>query len=84
MGEHCCENQGVLNKVAMQLGEIKGTLTAIQNRQGEITDWIGGLDRRLREVESRSAVFGMLSGGGVAMLVTVLGEFFRNKLTGGG
>ncbi|MBF0176516.1 MAG: hypothetical protein HQL63_06675 [Magnetococcales bacterium] len=82
MNEHCCENQDIFNEISMHLGEIKGTLAAIQGRQTEITEWIGGLDNRLRAVESRSAVFGMLSGGGVAMVVTALGQYFRDKLSG--
>ncbi|MBF0625113.1 MAG: hypothetical protein HQL82_09940 [Magnetococcales bacterium] len=77
-----CEAHPVLQEINRHLGRMDGHLDGIVNRQGELTDWFGKLDARLRVVESRSAIFAMLSGGAVGLCVSVLGQFLRDRLAG--
>lgn len=55
------------------LGEIKGKLDRVLENQGETNERLGGLDSRLRKVETRSAITGAVAGGivsvGVALMI---------------
>lgn len=55
------------------LGEIKGKLDRVLENQGETNERLGGLDARLRKVETKSAITGAVAGGivsvGVALMI---------------
>ncbi len=61
------------NEHALLLGEIKGKLDLVIERQDQTNDRLDKLDGRLRQVEKRSALNGAISGGlvsvGVALMI---------------
>ncbi|GAB0057933.1 hypothetical protein SIID45300_02267 [Candidatus Magnetaquicoccaceae bacterium FCR-1] len=52
-----------MQDILLRLGEINGTLEAMAKRQEEMTEWLHGLDSRLRAVEIKAALWGIAGGG---------------------
>ncbi|MBF0444252.1 MAG: hypothetical protein HQL68_01580 [Magnetococcales bacterium] len=67
-----------LHELLISMGKMEGILEAIQRRQQEQTKWMSKLDERLRNVEKKAALNGLLAGGMVGMVVAVVGHFFRS------
>ncbi|MBF0194853.1 MAG: hypothetical protein HQL71_09850 [Magnetococcales bacterium] len=72
------EHQGeILHDMLLRMGKMQGILEAIQRRQHEQTKWMSMLDERLRNVEKKAALNGLLAGGMVGVVVGVAGHFFK-------
>lgn len=56
------------------LGEIKGKLDQVIQGQAEQNTQLSGIDRRLRKVETKSALTGALAGGVVSVGVALMIE----------
>jgi hypothetical protein len=67
-------------KILIMLGEIKGELTGVNKRLGKLDK----MDDRLRKVEIDAAKTGAVSGGFVAVGVTLLVEAIRQSFKQGG
>lgn len=74
----------ILHDLLLGMGKMQGVLETIQKRQYEQTKWLSKLDERLRNVERKAAMNGMLAGGMVGLVVGVLGHFFKNMFGVGG
>lgn len=62
------------------LGEIKGKLDSLQSTVKDTNIKIDGLDTRLRDVEKRATLHGALSGGVMAIGVSLLIESLKKKV----
>ncbi|WP_282093052.1 hypothetical protein [Epibacterium ulvae] len=63
--------------IARELGEISATLKhmkEVQEKQGET---LATVDSRLRKVETRSAINGAITGGVMAVAVTLIKDKFK-------
>ncbi|SFF13623.1 hypothetical protein [Nitrosomonas sp. Nm166] len=56
------------------LGEIKGKLDQVIQGQAEQNTQLSGIDKRLRKVETKSALTGALAGGMVSVGVALMIE----------
>ena len=61
-----------LQEILLRLGEIHGAVESIARRQGELTNWLAGMDTRLRAVEIKAAMWGAAGGGGVMAVINML------------
>lgn len=69
-----------MEELYRSIGRIEGKIKGIseeQHRQGKV---LGSIDSRLGKVEVSSAKYGMVSGGLMAMVMVVGGEFIKKKL----
>lgn len=64
----------VLHDLLLGMGKMQGSLESILRRQEEQTKWIARIDERLRCVERKAAVHGMISGGIVGVIVAIFGQ----------
>ncbi|MBF0382022.1 MAG: hypothetical protein HQL69_13445 [Magnetococcales bacterium] len=71
----------ILHDMLLSMGKLQGILEAIQRRQQEQTKWMGKLDARLRNVERKAALNGLLAGGMIGVVVGVVGHFFKSIFT---
>lgn len=74
----------------MLLGEIKGLVQGLkdgQDQQAKRLDAVGsrldGMDERLRKVETKSAVFGALSGGAMSIGMALIIEGLKGWVAKG-
>ncbi len=82
-------HQEILNDLLLNLGQIResigqlqGTVQAIREQRKETLKWMVKLDDRLRTVERRAAINGMIAGGVVTMVLAVLGFVFQSQIDG--
>ncbi|MBF0447368.1 MAG: hypothetical protein HQL67_04120 [Magnetococcales bacterium] len=68
----------ILHDLLLGVGKMQGALETIQNRQQEQTKWMGTLDDRLRRVEKKAALNGLMAGGMVGIIIGVVGHFAKN------
>jgi hypothetical protein len=68
----------ILHDLLLSTGKMEGILEAIQRRQQEQSKWMNKLDERLRNVEKKAALNGLIAGGMVGVVVGVLGHVFRS------
>ncbi|MBF0427284.1 MAG: hypothetical protein HQL94_00040 [Magnetococcales bacterium] len=73
----------LLHDLLLSMGKVQGTLEAIQLQQKNMTSWMAKLDDRLRRVERKAAINGMIGGGLVATGFSLLADLMKSKLTGG-
>ncbi len=62
------------------LGEIKGKLDLVIGGQNAQNEKLESLDTRLRKVETKAAMNGAISGGMVAIGVSLLAETLKKKI----
>ncbi len=72
------QQMDILHDLLLSIGKMQGVLETIQLRQQEQTKWMSKLDERLRNVERKAALNGLLAGGLVGVVVGVLGPFVRS------
>jgi hypothetical protein len=77
-GSYTNNQKDILHDLLLGMGKMQGVLESIQRRQHEQTKWMSKLDGRLRSVERKAALNGLLAGGVVGMFFGVFGHFFRN------
>ncbi|MBF0213526.1 MAG: hypothetical protein HQM00_08180 [Magnetococcales bacterium] len=73
----------LLHDLLLSMGKVQGSLEAIQTQQQRQTDWMASLDDRLRRVERKAAVNGMIGGGLMATGLTLLADLLKNRMIGG-
>ncbi|MBF0164595.1 MAG: hypothetical protein HQL97_08590 [Magnetococcales bacterium] len=73
----------LLHDLLLSMGKVQGSLEAIQLQQEHQTDWMARLDDRLRRVERKAAVNGMIGGGVVGTGFSVMAEYMRTRMMGG-
>ncbi|MEO5346734.1 MAG: hypothetical protein H7834_10210 [Magnetococcus sp. YQC-9] len=73
----------LLHDLLLSMGKVQGSLEAIQLQQQHQTDWMAKLDDRLRRVERKAAVNGMIGGGVVGSGLSVMMEMMRSRMMGG-
>ncbi len=71
-----------IGQIRESLGQLQGTVKAIQEQRQETLRWLVKLDERLRTVERRAAMNGMIAGGVVTMVLAVLGYVFQSQIGG--
>ena len=64
------------------VGNLQGTVQGIQEQRKELIAWMQKLDTRLRLVERKAAINGMVAGGVVTIILAVLGSFFKIQYGG--
>ncbi|MBF0455208.1 MAG: hypothetical protein HQL72_10390 [Magnetococcales bacterium] len=79
-GQAVNNQAGILHDLLLAMGKMQGVLETIQRRQQEQTQWMGKLDERLRTVERKAALNGMLAGGMIGVVMGILGHFFKSLL----
>lgn len=63
----------VLHDLLLNVGKVRGILEAMERRQQEQSKWMYQMDTRLRHVERKAALNGLMAGGLVGVAVTILG-----------
>lgn len=71
------------DEIQRELGEISSTLKHIKETQGDQGKTLVKIDDRLREVEKRAALNGLVTGGVTGGVMAVAVSFIKSKLTGG-
>ncbi len=71
-----------IGQMRESLGQLQGTVQAIQEQRKETNRWLAKLDERLRTVERRAAVNGMIAGGVMSMVLAALGYFVQFRMGG--
>lgn len=74
----------MLHDLLLNMGKLQGSLDSIQLQQQNQISWMAKLDDRLRHVERKAAVTGMLGGGLVTICLTILVELFKSKMIAAG
>ena len=64
------------------VGNLQGVVQGIQEQRRELITWLQKLDNRLRMVERKAAINGMVAGGVVTIILAVLGSFFKIQYGG--
>ncbi|MBF0190798.1 MAG: hypothetical protein HQL99_06555 [Magnetococcales bacterium] len=72
----------LLHDLLLSMGKVQGSLEAIREQQQHQTDWMARLDERLRRVERKAAVNGMIGGGVVATGLSVLADLLKTRMAG--
>lgn len=67
-------------KVYLMLGELKAKVESVHESQGRVEEKIGGIDKRLRKVETKSAIHGAAGGVVSAGFVSVGIAFIKEAL----
>ena len=80
--EVCHELLQNIGQIRESLGQLQGTVKAIQDQRQETLSWLMKLDDRLRTVERRAAINGMIAGGVVTMVLGLLGYFLQSNISG--
>lgn len=62
------------------LGRIEGRLKGIETEQKRHGDKLDSMDDRMRGIEIKSAKYGLVSGGLMAVVMFIGGEFIKKKL----
>ncbi len=78
------KQKAILHDLLLGMGKMQGVLDSIQRRQQEQTKWMNKLDDRLRNVERKAALNGMLAGGVVGVVFSIFGQFFKRLAGSGG
>ncbi|MBF0357912.1 MAG: hypothetical protein HQL70_04840 [Magnetococcales bacterium] len=78
MNNRTNQQMDILHDLLLSTGKMEGILEAIQRRQQEQSKWMNKLDERLRNVEKKAALNGLVAGGMVGVVVGILGHVFRN------
>lgn len=71
-----------IGQIRESIGQLQGTVEAIKEQRQGMTRWMVKLDDRLRMVERRAAVNGMIAGAVVTVAITIVGYFFQVKIGG--
>lgn len=71
------------DQIQRELGEISSTLKHMNEAQKEQGKTLGKIDDRLRDVEKRAALNGLVTGGVTGGVMAVAISFIKSKLTGG-
>lgn len=64
-------------QIARELGEISATLKSIQKTQGDQAASLKSMDTRMRNVETKGAVTGAITGGVMAVAVALIKDTFK-------
>ena len=80
--EICHELLQSIGQIRESIGQLQGTVKAIQDQRQETLSWMVKLDDRLRTVEHRAAINGMIAGGVVTMVLAAMGYFFQSHIGG--
>ncbi|MBF0272309.1 MAG: hypothetical protein HQL98_09635 [Magnetococcales bacterium] len=72
----------LLHDLLLSMGKVQGSLEAIREQQQHQTDWMARLDERLRRVERKAAVNGMIGGGVMAAGLSVLADLLKTRMVG--
>lgn len=80
---HNSNQDDTLHDLLLGMGKVQGILEAIQRRQQDQTRWMAKLDDRLRIVERKAAIQGMVGGAVVALILGALSHIFKGALPGG-
>ncbi|NGZ05231.1 MAG: hypothetical protein G8237_02635 [Magnetococcales bacterium] len=73
----------LLHDLLLSMGKVQGSLEAIRQQQQHQTDWMAKLDERLRRVERKAALNGMIGGGVAATGFAMLADLLKLRMTGG-
>ena len=71
-----------IGQMRESLGQLQGTVQAIQEQRKETNKWLAKLDDRLRTVERRAAVNGMIAGGVMSMVLAGIGYLLQSRMGG--
>ena len=71
-----------VGQIREAIGNLQGSVQAGQEQRKELIAWMQKLDERLRLVEKKAAVNGMVAGGVVTIILTVFGSFFKIQYGG--
>ncbi|MGH1577719.1 hypothetical protein [Planktotalea sp.] len=64
-------------QIARELGEISATLKSIQKTQNDQTVSLKSMDARMRNVETKGAVTGAVTGGVMAIAIALIKDTFK-------
>ncbi|MBF0126999.1 MAG: hypothetical protein HQM02_07285 [Magnetococcales bacterium] len=74
----------ILHDLLLSMGKLQGNMEAIQLQQQNQTGWMAKLDDRLRRVERKAAVTGMIGGGLMATGLSLLVDLLKSRSLPGG
>ena len=80
--EICRELLQSIGQIRESLGQLQGTVKAIQDQRQETLSWMIKLDDRLRTVERRAAINGMIAGGVITSVLAAIGYLFQSHIGG--
>ena len=64
------------------IGQPRGAVQSIKDQRQETIRWMSRLDRRLRFVERKAAINGLIAGGIMTMIMGLAGYYFQFQLGG--
>jgi hypothetical protein len=71
-----------VGQIRESIGQLRGAVQAIRDQRQETIRWMSRLDRRLRFVERKAAINGLIAGGIMTMIMGLAGYFFRFQAWG--
>ena len=71
-----------IGQMRESIGQLQGTVEAFKEQRQEMTSWMAKLDDRLRTVERRAAMGGIITSGVITTVLAAIGFFFQIKTSG--
>jgi hypothetical protein len=71
-----------VGQIRESIGQLRGAVQSIKDQRQETIRWMSKLDHRLRLVERKAAINGMIAGGVMTMIMVLAGYFFQFQIWG--
>lgn len=71
-----------IGQIRESIGQLQGAVDAFKDQRQEMTRWMAKLDDRLRTVERRAAMGGMIVSGVITTILAILGYYYQIKTSG--
>ena len=72
----------ILHDLLQRIGNLQCAVQGIQEQRKELITWMAKLDERLRLVERKAAINGLIAGGVMTMIMGIAGYFFKFQIGG--
>jgi hypothetical protein len=66
-----------VGQIRESIGQLRGAVQSIRDQRQETIRWMSRLDRRLRFVERKAAINGLIAGGIMTLIIGLIGNYFR-------
>ena len=71
-----------VGQIRESIGQLRGAVQSIKDQRQETIRWMSRLDRRLRFVERKAAINGLIAGGVMTVIMGLAGYFFKFQIGG--